>query len=829
MGSSDVKFGYGAGRGWWSVCILAALVLFVGGCDEKEDARPDKIVLRGESCRYAALDVPQKIQLNVFAETVKTALGGSKEILAAGVNVSYSIVEAPAGSTASLTQDEPKTDAGGYNFAWLANVNKPGVYRVRIALKDYPGVKPAIVTYYGGISIEGSGQDGLVKSSLDKPIIVHAESAPGVPLKGVELSFDLRHAPSGTRILQSKGVTGEDGTAKLEVKLGKKQGGGVIGLRVMSEPWSSVKNLPDLRADFFVIDGWGLALGIFGGLAIFIFGMRQMSEGLSLIAGDKLRSLLHFLTRNRFAAVGMGAVITGFIQSSSACSVMVIGFVNAGLMRLEQAIGVIMGANIGTTVTAQMLSFKLSQLALPAIAIGVIILLLAKRSGLRFFAQILIGFGLLFLGMQMMSAPLKELKGSATIHGFFEGLSCAPQPGNWVVSLLPFVKAIAAGTLVTVIVQSSSAAIGLLLTLAGAGLLDVYTAFAILLGDNIGTTITAVLASIGSSKTAKRTACAHVTFNVVGTIVMIILMYVPWNGHPVFMELINKMTPGDAFNNINLPRFLANAHTAFNISCTAVFIWFVGPLAWFTRKVVPGEDELTEEGTMRGVLDSHLLATPALAIVQAWREVGVMLKLGRDSITVGGRAIFDTSVDFQSVTDQVKELEQNVDKMQSAITDYVTNISQEVLTKEQSVVLPRLLHSVNDAERVGDHSMHLLRLAKRVRKRDLSFTEEAKTEINTLHTSLQILFDCCDRILGSDQKLPDAELEVLVRKAMGEAKNLKRLAGDFRKNHVDRHESEGCEIRSGVIFLESIQNITRVGGHLMNIIQAAVDEKFFRK
>lgn len=801
-----------------SVVMLAAAVLIGGGCEDDKEAKPDKITLRGGSCRYAALDVPQKIQVNVFAKTAKTALGGKREVHAQGAKIEYTIVSAPEGSTAEITQDSPVTDAGGHCLAWLSKINKPGIYKVRIATPQSPGVKPVVVTFYGGISITGNNQDGMVKSLLDKPMVVFAESAPGVGREGVELVFDLRTAPSGTRILQSKAVTDSIGKAKLEVKLGKKQGGGIVGIRVLSAPWNEHKNLADLPASFFAIDGWGLGLGIFGGLAIFIFGMKQMSEGLSLIAGDRLRSLLHFLTRNRFAAVGMGAVVTGFIQSSSACSVMVIGFVNAGLMKLEQAIGVIMGANIGTTVTAQMLSFKLSTLALPAIAIGVIIMLLAKRSGVRFFAQILIGFGLLFLGMQMMSGPLKALKGSATINSFFEGLSCAPSQGGWIVPTLPFLKAVAAGTLVTVIVQSSSAAIGLLLSLAGAGLLDVYTAFAILLGDNIGTTITAVLASIGSSKTAKRTACAHVSFNVVGTLVMLVLMYVPWNGHPVFMELINRITAGNAFENENLPRFLANAHTAFNVACTFFFVWFVGPLAWFTRQVVRGE---VGEITTKGALDTHLLATPALAISQAWHEVGAMLKAGRDSVLSSSISIYNESSDFTGLDEKVKSLEKNVDRMQAAITDYVTAISQEVLNEEQGKMLPRLLHSVNDAERVGDHSMHLLRLSRRVRKRELKFSEAACNELNTLQISLGLLFDCCDKLLDADG-MSESQLETVLGRAKAEAKNLKRLSGEFRKNHVARHEAGECDIRAGMIFLEAVQNLNRVGGHLINIVEASV-------
>lgn len=807
------------------LAALCPLLLLVAGCDEKSTSTPQSIVLQGDTCRFCALDTPLEIKLNVSGKTATTALGGKDATFAAGVRVEYAITAAPENHTAKLSQRNPLTDHGGFNSVWLSGLNLPGIYRIRVSLPDHPEVKPVTLNIMGGLSITGNNQDGMVGDALDKPITISAEAAPGVPMPGARFAFDLRRAPSGTRILESQGATGEDGTCILEVKLGKSQGGGTIGVRPLTAPWIAEGSVADLRVSFFVIDGWGLAIGVIGGLAVFIFGMRLMSEGLSLIASDRMRSLLHFLTRNRFAAVGMGVTVTAFIQSSSACSVMVIGFVNAGLMQLKQAIGVIMGANIGTTVTAQMLSFKLSSMSLPAVAVGVIITLLAKRKGAKFFAQILIGFGLLFLGMDMMGAPLKDLSQSASIKAFFDGLSCAPADGGLMIPYGPFIKAVAAGALTTVIVQSSSAAIGLLLTLAGAGLLDIYTAFAILLGDNIGTTITAVLASIGSSTTAKRTACAHVTFNIAGTAFMLLLLHVPYNGHPVFMELVAEFTAGDPFSGENLPRFLANAHTAFNVCCTAAFVWFVGPLAWLTRVIIPGKDE--EETTLAPrMLDPHLLATPALAINQAWSEIGVMLRKGRDAILASTDSIFlPGEGNFADISEEVKNLERDLDTRQGAVTTYLSHISQEELTEEQGTALPRLLHSVNDAERVGDHSMHLLRLARRVHKRDLSFTTSAQGEINQMQACLKRLFDCCDFMLKPGTQEPERNaLKANLADAREAAKTMKKLVSDYRKAHVQRQEAGECDIHAGIIYLEALQNLNRVGGHLLNIIESATPD-----
>ena len=823
--------------------VLFGLILLSFGCGENEIVIPEKISLLNDSCITAGINEPINIKVSVTGK-IKDKAASSANIPAPNIKLTWKITRKPDGTQPTINDYDTLSDAGGISTVQLRGLSKEGVYIIEVNSPDHPWLKPQKIIILGGITISGNNQDGWANGALEHPIVFTTTDSSGSPIPDIKFSFDLRKAPKGSKLFLSSGITDTEGSTSLGVKLGSQQGSGEIGVSIVSAPWTFEEAVPTLKIKFFTLDIWSVIFGVAGGLAIFIYGMRLMSDGLSLIAGDKLKGLLNFLTRNRFAAVGIGAVITGFIQSSSACTVMVIGFVNAGLMRLEQAIGVVMGANIGTTITAQMLSFKLTSLAPIAVSIGVLLAVTAKKSHTKFVAQILIGFGLLFFGMQMMSEPLKALKDAASVKSIFDGLSCVPNASGFI-PLLPFIKAIIAGTLLTVIVQSSSASIGLLLTIASAGLIDVYAGFGILLGTNIGTTITAILAAIGSTKTAKRTACAHVIFNVAGTVVMIALMNVQYHSRPVFLEFVSRFTAGDPFTGENLPRFLANAHTIFNIACTAVFIWLLTPLAAFTRVLITdNETGLELPDTPRKALDPRLLATPAIALEQAWYEISVMLEKGRQAITTSSTSILNKvkdqdqnqnlpeqkkkqdNEDFIAITQEVSTLEKDVDNLQTAVTEYITNISQEVLTQEQGRVIPRLLHSVNDAERIGDHSMHILRLSRRIRKRNLEFSPEANSELKEILELISELFKRTEnelRIASKSIVTPEITLEQK-RKKFAEAKDiagrLKTKVNAHRKAHVARHETGNCDIRAGVIYLDMLQNLNRAGGHLFNIIQA---------
>jgi len=814
------------------VCIGLLAALAAAGCRSTGDVTPAALDILGPATRADLLGTSQQARFVVLGARQRTLLGGQSIPPAAGVRVDFDILSQPAGAQARIETPRTATDAGGTVQTTLVLGNAPGVYRLRATLPDHPAVRPRTITYLAGLKVLHSGQDGWVRQSLDQPISVLVQQAPGQGAPEAVVEFDLRHGPPGTRLSSAQATTDDHGFASIQVTLGDRQGKGAVGVRLLESPLGDRASQYTVQAEFLAIDPVWLPLTVVGGLAIFIFGMRLMSEGLSLVAGDRLRALLGFLTRNRFAAVGVGALTTGLIQSSSACTVMVVGFVNAGLMQLEQAIGVIMGSNIGTTVTAQMISFKLGVLALPAIAVGVVLMLLARRQQVRFASQILIGFGLLFLGMSMMSDTLKGLQDSVTLRGIFDGLAVAPQAGR-VFSVWGLVVAVGAGALLTIIVQSSSASIGLLMALAGAGLVDVYTAFAILLGDNIGTTVTAALASIGTSRNAKRAALAHFLFNSTGTAVMIALVFVPWPGtdQPVFMQLVAHLTAGDPFAGENLPRYLANAHTLFNVSCTVLFVGFVSTLAWMCRAVVRGEDPEDPARRMRRFLEPHLLRAPSIAIQQAQAELAYMLRQSRAVTRDAFRAIAGLGdPDWEQLADSVRERERDVDALQIALTDYVRDISLEHLTTEQGRTLPRLLHSVNDAERIADHGIQLLRLARRMRKRSLPFTEDAQAQMSNMCETVSRLFDQCLFVLDVssgaewDSEENKASLRRNYREARATWRRLKDQESDYRKDHVSRYESGACDMRAGAVFVAVLLSLLRIGGHLMNIIQAATPD-----
>lgn len=792
--------------------ILLLFALFFTACDEQKICPPERLTLLEDSARAQILGAPFKIRLQTMAASETTLLGGSVISPAVNVIAKIEVINAP---TIYHLPPEVHTGSDGIAEFSLAAITVPGVYHFAITLPNYPKIKPLEVYVYGGITIANLNQDGWVDSVLSEPLIITAQKSEHEIAPLVNLSFDIRNAPTGTRLLANKLQTEtENGQAKLEIRLGKTQGQGIVGMRVLSEPWRTNENVPDLKLRFFVIDGWNLLLGVAGGLAIFIFGMQLMSDGLTLIAGDRLRKILHTLTSNRFTAGAMGVAITGFIQSSSACSVMIIGFVNAALMSLEQAIGVIIGANIGTTVTAQMLSFKLEALAYPAIALGVILSLMAKKSYIRFLAQILVGFGLLFLGMQLMGKPLGELRHSQFIHSAFAYLDC--QPVNGVLPIAGLTKAILAGAIMTVVMQSSSAFIGVLLALAAANLIDVYTAFAVLLGSNIGTTVTAVLATIGSSLAAKRTACAHVIFNLGGTILIVGSLYIKWQGEPAFMMIVDKITPGDIFHNENLLRFLANAHTLFNVACACVFILIVKQLARVTCWIIPQRQDVLSENETPLLLAPHLLSVPSLAISMAWREIAIMLEKGHSALFPSLHAVFaENHDDFENLNREVKQLETNVDKLQSSVVSYIGNITTEVLTEKQGATLPRILHSVNDAERVSDHAVHLLKLAKRVHKYNLTATNEARAELKNIEEALVELYANCVTAINTTSVSKE-----LSEKSRAAIKRLHKLIDDAGKAHLTRQENGTCDFRTGAIYQEVLYNLHRVGSHLNNVIKA---------
>jgi Na/Pi-cotransporter len=499
------------------------------------------------------------------------------------------------------------------------------------------------------------------------------------------------------------------------------------------------------------------AIAVIGGLAFFVYGMNLMSDGLQQIAGEKLKSVLSLMTKNRFLAIFTGAIVTAVIQSSSATTVMTVGFVNAGLLSLVQAIGVIFGANIGTTFTGQIISLKLDNLAMPSIIIAVAGLLMAKKPSLRGTLKTLLGFGLLFYGMSLMSSELKALAGNEEFLKFFSSFDCSPKPG----SAMPFMHvlgAVAVGTVCTMLVQSSSATIGITIALAESGVISVWTAVPIVFGDNIGTTVTAVLASIGTNANARRAALAHALFNLLGTTLIIssFLITVDASGcqAPVFLSVVDEFVSGHGLGGENPGRFVAMAHTLFNVTNVIALTAFIPAIAWLTEKVIPGPRfQRTVE------LEPRLLETPSLAIEASVRALTHLVRKSWRIVSVSmGNCVKKTDV----TDDEISRAEQEVDSSRSKVRNYLSELSKRRVSESQSRVLPEIIHCINDAERIADLGTIIFSKSDVVRAAN-GLTKDACDKIAQFKPVLKELFSATMAALSGDSKAA-AEVSVIGKK-----------------------------------------------------------------
>jgi len=531
--------------------------------------------------------------------------------------------------------------------------------------------------------------------------------------------------------------------------------------------------------------------GLVGGLGLFLFGMRLMSEGLRKVAGERLRHILQLLTRTPLIGVLLGAAVTGLIQSSSATTVMVVGVVNAGLMPLKQAISVVMGANIGTTVTAWWVAgflsaFKISHYALPAIGLGFALNILGKTRKTKFGGQVLLGLGMLLLGLSVMKEPFSSLTGSVGVKNFLESFSRDPLLG------------VLAGAVVTVVLQSSSATIAIVQVMVLNNLLSFEAAIPLILGDNIGTTITAQLAAIGANIPARRTAMAHTMFNVIGVAYLLPLVWLGW-----YARAIRSIVP------MENPLFLiAGAHTVFNVFNTLIFLPLTGLLEKVSIKLVPGKPGQVEI-TPR-YLEKHLLDTPPLALDQAKKEIVRMTAMAREAVSDAMKGFFNNDLKF---INRVAPNEEAIDNLQSEITQYLVDLSQKNLSPEESQELPVLLHSVNDIERVGDHAENLMELAQRKIEEKLPFSEPALAELKTMFMETDSMIG---EVIEALQK-GDANL---AKRALKREDRLNQLQIEFRQNHIRRLSEGSCKVLSGIVFLDFVNNLEKIGDHLTNIAQA---------
>lgn len=540
-----------------------------------------------------------------------------------------------------------------------------------------------------------------------------------------------------------------------------------------------------------------VGLSFIGGLGLFLFGMSFMGEGLQKAAGPKMKKLLSVLTSNRFLGVLVGAGVTALIQSSSATTVMVVGFVNAGLMSLKQAVGVIMGANVGTTITAWIVSLgewtsflKPSVLAPMCIAIGVTMLMFSKKQSIKHIGEILFGFGALFLGLDMMSEAAKPLSELEEVKNMFVILGRNPILG------------ILAGAGVTAIIQSSSASVGILQALALAGLVPWNSAIYIILGQNIGTCITAILSSIGATLNAKRAAAIHFIFNFLGSVIFGIIAVI----------IFSFVAPGLGVEMISVTQ-ISIVHTIFNVVNTVLLFPFAGTLVYLAEHLVKGKNE-PKKGELQH-LDERIFETPSFAVENAIKEIVRMGELAKDNVKVSLQALFEKNEDK---VQEVFETERAINELQKGINQYLVKLSNISLSENESLRVANLFHIVSDIERVGDHADNIAELATSVIENDAVFSNEAKEELRTI-TEMGI--DCFTKAV----KAYESGDNTLAKQAMALEENVDKLENTMRSNHIKRLIKNTCDPMAGIVFLDTISNIERISDHASNIAQVVLEDR----
>lgn len=533
-------------------------------------------------------------------------------------------------------------------------------------------------------------------------------------------------------------------------------------------------------------------VAMFGAIATFLFGMSTMTDGLEKLSSGRLEHILERLTSNVFKGVLLGAVVTGLIQSSAATTVMCVGFVNAGIMKLEQTVGIIMGANIGTTVTAQLLRlgdidadnivmmFLQPSFLGPILAVvGIIFYMFIKGGHKRIVGQIVLGLGLLFIGMNTMSSAVEPLKNLPEFQSVFTAFS-NPLLG------------VAVGAAVTALLQSSSASMGILQAISTTGVVSFNIAMPLIMGQNIGTCITALISSVGASKNAKRTAMIHLFFNIIGSVFFLLVLYA---GNALFRFPFweNTMDMGS----------IANLHLAFNIACTALLLPFHRQLVKLVKAVVPGDAEERE----LSVLDDRFLSSPSLALERAHDAVVQMGEFARDNYRLAVELIW--KFDAKKL-ERLNETEVALDKLEGLLDNYLVKLTDRALTAEESTRVSELLHTLSDFERIGDYAVNVSESAVVLHDRNITFSPQARAELERLTAAVGETLDKTVACYQSRQRTLAVQVEPLE-----EVVDL--IAATLKNRHVERLKAGECTIELGTQFLELLINLERMSDHCSNV------------
>ena len=539
---------------------------------------------------------------------------------------------------------------------------------------------------------------------------------------------------------------------------------------------------------------FGTILTMAGGLGLFLFGMELMSDSIEKVAGARLRRILEIFTTNRFMGMIVGIIFTGIIQSSSACTVMVVSFVNSGLMNLYQAAGVILGANIGTTITSQLVSFNLSKIAPLILLVGVVVMMFTKKEKVRKVAEVVVGFGILFVGLSTMSQAMANMKNE-------------PQVVNLLMSLKNPFLATLMGFALTAIIQSSSVTVSIVLLLSNQDLLPLPITLYIILGCNIGACATAMLASMTGKKDAKRAALIHLLFNIIGTVIIYIALFVAGDQ---IVELIKSISADNG-------RFVANAHTLIKIAQVIMLFPFTGWLVKMTYLIVPGEDQKVgyRESYQLKYIGDKVVFNPATAVVEVIKELERMASLAEENLNRAMNALI--TLDEEDI-EEVYEVEKNINFLNHAITDYLVKINQTTLPIEDLNSLGALFHVVNDIERIGDHAENVADAARQRKEEGVSISKEAQKELGDMLEMVNKIIRYAVEMFAKSDESHMQEIVTLEDQVDEKEREL-------QKKHVERLTKGECSPEAGMIFSDIVSGLERVADHATNIAFAITTEE----
>ena len=535
-----------------------------------------------------------------------------------------------------------------------------------------------------------------------------------------------------------------------------------------------------------------IAFHFLGGLGLFLYSIKTMGDGLQQAAGDRLRYYIDKYTSSPFFGILVGIGMTALIQSSSGVTVITVGLVSAGLLTLRQAIGIVMGANIGTTVTSFIIGFKLGDYALPMLFLGAVCLFFTKNRSINNIGRIIFGVGGIFFALNLMSGAMEPLKDLQVFRDYMVELSKNPILGVFV------------GTGLTLLIQASSATIGILQNLYASNLIDLQGALPVLFGDNIGTTITAIIASLGANIAAKRVAAAHVAFNVIGTIICIIFL-VPFTALIQWFEGALNLAP---------EMTIAFAHGTFNITNTILQFPFIGALAFVVTKLIPGEDEVVKYEPL--YLDQQLIKqAPSIALGNAKKE---LLHLGNYAAKA-----FDLSYDYiiksdEKLAEKGHKTEEAINTIDEQLTRYLISLSGEALSQKESEILTNILDSSRDLERIGDHAEALINLNDYLQRKNVQFSDAALDELAEIYLKTsEFVKDALESVENNDLEKAQALIE--------RHKDINKMERVLRKTHIKRLNNGECSTQAGVNFIDIISHYTRVSDHAMNLAEKVLAEQ----